>query len=98
MSGASVKRQVMEALDAAERTLDAAFHQPVKGDCNEARYALAPCVVLSPEEAAELKELATRDVWINSRALALLTPESEVCGCCNGVGCAYCSDEEAPDG
>ena len=78
MSGASVKRQVMEALDAAERTLDAAFHQPVKGDCNEARYALAPCVVLSLEEAAQVKDaipyprLRRADIIIADHALALL--------------------------
>ena len=67
-SGADVKRQVMEAIREwvefyAETATDAEIHKQLSA-------ALAPCVVLTAEEAAEIQNDC-------DHAQALLTPDQE---------------------
>ena len=74
MTGKDVKRQVMGALDAPYDAMG-------EENAREARATLAPCIVLTPEEAERVRSVVLRKGWSEikegeqSEALALLSPD-----------------------
>jgi len=73
MTGADVKRQVMDALILVQRT--ASSHALVTQHA-KAKDALAPCVVLTREEADSiLRRLSFSPVNVPASVRALLSPD-----------------------